>query len=186
MIGAIGTFFGLLFILLVAIAVLSKGALKGPDAFVLRWTVLSLAVVFSGVVAWLRWSISRPKVSPRAAVHRPGNRQPMKTATGLAPGDRSLLVAGPKVSSASADVAAAARQAIVFRQHFPPHHDRGALSFFGGTPVAPRGFRWPRSTSGGVQSKPFSFLMQIDCAAVPRQARLGLLPDGGVLYFFPT
>ena len=49
-IGAIRTFFGLLFILLVAIAVLSKGALKGPDAFVLRWTVLSLAVVFT--VSW--------------------------------------------------------------------------------------------------------------------------------------
>src|SRR5512138_3631423 len=171
-IGAIGTFFGLLFILLVAIAVLSKGALKGPDAFVLRWTALSLAVVFSGVVAWLRWSISRPKVSTTAAGNRPGNRQPMKTTT------------GPKMSSASAAVAAAVRQAIVFRQHFPPRHDRGALSFFGGAPVAPKGFRWPRSTRGGAQSKPLSFLMQIDCAAVPRQARLGMLPDGGVLYFF--
>jgi hypothetical protein len=55
------------------------------------------------------------------------------------------------------------------------------LSFFGGAPIAPRGFQWPRANGGGA---PFSFLMQIDCAAVPAAARLGLLPDRGALYFF--
>ena len=74
----------------------------------------------------------------------------------------------------------AAGQAIVFRQHFPPQFDRSARSFFGGAPIAPRGFQWPRSGSG----VPFSFLMQVDCAAVPPAARLDLLPDRGVLYFF--
>ena len=78
---------------------------------------------------------------------------------------------------------ATASQAIVFRQHFPPRHDGSTLSFFGGAPIAPRGFRWPRP-NGGAQAKPFSFLMQIDCAAVPAAARLDLLPDRGVLYFF--
>jgi hypothetical protein len=56
-ISAIGTFFGVLLIMLFAIAVTSQGALKGPEAFVLRWTVLSLAVAFSAMVAWLRWRV---------------------------------------------------------------------------------------------------------------------------------
>jgi hypothetical protein len=42
--------------------------------------------------------------------------------------------------------------------------------------------RWPRLTGG--TSKPLTFLMQVDCAAVPPAARLGLLPDRGILYFF--
>ena len=36
-------------------------------------------------------------------------------------------------------------QAVFFRQRFPPPHDPLALSFFGGAPVAPATFRWPRS-----------------------------------------
>jgi hypothetical protein len=79
---------------------------------------------------------------------------------------------------------ATSRQAILFRQHFPPHHEDAALSFFGGAPVAPGGFRWPRPERGGPQSKPFTFLMQLDCSEVPAPARLGMLPDRGVLYFF--
>ena len=82
-----------------------------------------------------------------------------------------------------AEVVAAAHQAIVFRQHFPPPYDPAALSFFGGVPVAPRDFDWPRPRNGG-SAKPFAFLLQIDCAAVPPPARLGLLPDQGVLFFF--
>jgi len=183
MIGALGTFFGVLFILLVVIAVMSKGALKGSDVFVLRWVVLSLTVAFSGVVAWLRWSISRRNVSPAAAVQSPDMHQPLKAATGLPPFERSVPLVRAVASNPAAGVAAA-HQAIVFRQHFPPLHDRAARSFFGGTPIAPRGFRWPRSTSRGSKSKPFSFLMQMDCAAVPPPARLGMLPDRGILYFF--
>jgi hypothetical protein len=79
---------------------------------------------------------------------------------------------------------ATSRQAILFRQHFPPHLADAALSFFGGAPVAPGGFRWPRPERGGPQSKPFTFLMQLDCSEVPAPARLGMLPDRGVLYFF--
>ena len=152
-ISAIGTFFGVLFIVLFAIAVTSKGALKGPEAFVLRWAVLSLAVAFSALVAWLRWRILSPP-------------------------------SGPAAPDASADIMAAGKQAIVFRQHFPPQREGSTLSFFGGAPVAPNGFRWPRPEGSGAQSRPFSFLMQIDCAAVPAPARLRMLPDRGVLYFF--
>ena len=77
-------------------------------------------------------------------------------------------------------VEAASRQAILFRQYFPPPHDDRILSFWGGPPIAPAGFEWPRSAAG----KPLHFLMQVDCSAVPATARLGTLPNNGVLYFF--
>jgi uncharacterized protein YwqG len=76
------------------------------------------------------------------------------------------------------------RFGVVFRQHFPPQHESAPLSFFGGAPVAPRGFRWPRPEGGAGHARPFSFLLQIDCTEVPAPARLELLPDRGVLYFF--
>jgi hypothetical protein len=91
---------------------------------------------------------------------------------------------GPANPAGSGDVLAASKQAVVFRQYFPPPQDGLPLSFFGGAPIAPEGFRWPRSRERADGAKPFSFLMQIDCAAVPEPARLGLLPDRGVLYFF--
>lgn len=91
---------------------------------------------------------------------------------------------GPAAPDAAADIMTAGKQAIVFRQHFPPRQEGSTLSFFGGAPVAPTGFRWARPDGSGAQSKPFSFLMQIDCAAVPAPARLRMLPDRGVLYFF--
>jgi len=157
LISAAVTFFGVLLIVAFAIGVSSRGALKGPDAFVLRWTVISLMVSFSALVAWVRWKFF---LLPRLSSPSPATIVP------------------------SPDILAASRQAIVFRQDFPPPHRESALSFFGGAPVAPRGFRWPRPEGAGAQSKPFSFLMQIDCSEVPAPARLGMLPDRGVLYFF--
>lgn len=73
-----------------------------------------------------------------------------------------------------------ARQAILFRQLFPPPHNARVFSFFGGAPVAPPSFVWPKGDNGG----PLHFLMQIDCADIPAESRLGLLPERGVLFFF--
>ena len=200
-ISVISTFFGVLLIVLFAIGVSSGDAFKGPQAFVLRWTVLTLAFAFSAIVAWVRWTIrQRRKVSahsnaqatraeqPSTSVPRPAVPPAPTAATVLkAPTRKPTIAAGqparPADRKVSADVQAAGRQAIVFRQHYPPARER-TLSFFGGAPVAPRGFSWPRRHGGGAQSKPFSFLMQIDCAAVPPTARLRMLPDRGVLYFF--
>jgi len=155
LISVIGTFFVVLLAVLFAIGVSAGDTLKGPDAFVRRWSLISLAVAFSSLVAWVRWKLLAPRVrDPRSA---------------------------PQTSAA---ITAASKQAIVFRQHFPPKHDPSILSFFGGAPVAPAGFHWPRPAGGSAPSTPFSFLMQIDCAAVPASARLGMLPDRGVLYFF--
>ena len=197
-VSVISTFFGVLLTVLFVIGVTSNGALKGPDAFVLRWTVIVLAVGFSAMVAWVRWTIRlRRQFSSRAneqtkkgqwssapsRLERPpeGSRAPTPPPSARTP-IISFGQSSPPNADARGEVIAAGKQAIVFRQHFPPQLERSTLSFFGGVPVAPRGFRWPRSDR--APSKPFSFLMQIDCAAVPPPARLRMLPDQGVLYFF--
>lgn len=82
-------------------------------------------------------------------------------------------------SAIDADVLAALRQAIVFRQEFPPKVEPG-LSFYGGAPIASPAFAWPCRPDGA----PLHFVLQVDCSAIPAEARLGLLPDSGVLYFF--
>jgi hypothetical protein len=194
MISLIGTFFGVLFVLLFAVAVTSNGALKGPDAFALRWTVLSLAVALSGLATWLRWRMSQPQ---RKTANREASIAVLKTVLAArgGPGQPSAVDGKPTEVSlrqssahsppaAAAEVAAASKHAIVFRQHFPPRPGKSTLSFFGGAPIAESGFRWPRPPRDQAQSKPFSFLLQIDCAAVPPEGRRGLLPDRGVLYFF--
>jgi uncharacterized protein DUF1963 len=170
LISVIGTFFVVLVAVMFAIGVSAGDTLKGPDAFVRRWSLISLAVTFSAFVAWIQWKLLlRGKVSSRFNVRMSD-----------APRGRDLRSA----RGTSAAIAAASKQAIVFRQHFPPKHQASMLSFFGGAPIAPSGFRWPRPAGSGAASRPFSFLMQIDCAAVPVSAGLGVLPDRGVLYFF--
>ena len=76
---------------------------------------------------------------------------------------------------------AAARQAIVFRQHFPPRLGAESRSFFGGAPYVPGTMEWPRDPDSGAA---LHFILQVDLAAVPAEARLDLLPDSGVLAVF--
>ncbi|NMN03479.1 MULTISPECIES: DUF1963 domain-containing protein [unclassified Novosphingobium] len=79
-----------------------------------------------------------------------------------------------------ATIAGALRQAVVFRQAFPPA-PAGARSFYGGVPFTPAPLDWPRSPRTGL---PLHFLLQVDCAAVAPRARLGVLPGSGALLFF--
>lgn len=81
---------------------------------------------------------------------------------------------------ASPFVAEALKQAIVLRQIFPPDAP-GARSFYGGVPQVPTLFNWPRSLHSGL---PLHFLLQVDCAAIAPEARLGLMPPAGALLFF--
>jgi hypothetical protein len=80
-------------------------------------------------------------------------------------------------------IEAQSRQAIVFRQHFPPSFTRG-LSYFGGAPTVGAGFSWPRWTDPQGEARPQTFIMQVACSEIPPSARLGVMPDDGVLYFF--
>ena len=78
---------------------------------------------------------------------------------------------------------AQSRQAIVFRQNFPPGFTK-SLSCFGGTPTAGAGFDWPRWQDPQGNWRALTFIMQIDCREIPTSACLGVMPDDGVLYFF--
>ena len=73
-------------------------------------------------------------------------------------------------------------QAILLRREFPPRP--GSLSHWGGVPLAPRGFTWPFFVTADGRDRALHLVLQLDCAAIPEQGRLGLMPDHGLLYVF--
>lgn len=77
---------------------------------------------------------------------------------------------------------AARRNAIVFRTELPQGAGKDGLSFFGGQPIGPEGFQWPRRH--GSEGQPLTFMMQWDCTQLAAQDATGLLPQDGVLYCF--
>lgn len=79
-------------------------------------------------------------------------------------------------------IEAARWRPIVFRPLKPKGPGADGLSFYGGEPIGPAGFVWPRSR--GSEGKPLSFVMQWDCAQLAAQDVTGLLPANGVLYCF--
>ena len=79
-------------------------------------------------------------------------------------------------------IEAARRRPIVFRVSAPEGPDTGGLSFYGGQPIGPADFIWPRSQ--GADGVPLTFIMQWDCAQLAPLDATGLMPDDGVLYCF--
>lgn len=76
------------------------------------------------------------------------------------------------------------KQSIVFPRQLPPHHPVTSLSFFGGTPVVPPDWTWPRGRATGL---PLIFMGQIDISTIPQgEVRDGLPPDGVLYFFSPT
>ena len=165
MLGRLGCFGATLLAILFALGVTETLKQVGSLERVLG---LSAAVLASAAVTQLRdrWIARRRTVGGRsaAAPSAPSHREPP-----------------PRIDEA---ILAARRQAILFRQIVPPSHDRRQLSFFGGAPIAPPGFQWPEARDASGHSKPISFLMQVDCGAIPAAGRLGLMPDSGALYVF--
>ncbi|MFM7348277.1 MAG: DUF1963 domain-containing protein [Erythrobacter sp.] len=86
--------------------------------------------------------------------------------------------AGPRPDA----IDAARRHAIVFRTLLPQGPGKDGLSFFGGQPIGPEGFQWPRRH--GSEGRPLTFMMQWDCEELAAQDANGLLPTDGVLYCF--
>lgn len=79
-------------------------------------------------------------------------------------------------------IQAARQRPIVFRVFTPQAPGADGLSFYGGAPIGPAGFVWPRAQ--GDHGKPLSFIMQWDCAQLAAQDVTGLLPQDGALYCF--
>ena len=65
---------------------------------------------------------------------------------------------------------------------------KAGSSKFGGQPDMPEGFAWPYykyiDDNETEQSRPLSFLLQINCGEVSAYDKDRLLPDTGMLYFF--
>jgi hypothetical protein len=92
-------------------------------------------------------------------------------------------IAGPDGKGRPA-IFATKHRAVLFRQEFPPRHRVDTRSFFGGLPYAPINFIWPRIFAKYGIEFDLHFLLQVDCAEIPVDASMGLMPDTGVLYFF--
>ncbi len=131
-----------------------------------------------------------PEPEPETITEPPKGRSRLISASSLAEADAAYAVREPAPFEPSgpepepgqpSPLVAAARQTIVFRQHFPPLLAGDARSFFGGAPVVQGAMEWPRGSASG---KPLHFLVQVDLAEVPAEARLGLLPEDGILAVF--
>jgi hypothetical protein len=145
---------------------------------ILLFAMLGVATV----AAIVRWQMSG---SASGAPLREGEARARGNASHSTTTSQHSPTTSPRAPTTSPRAAqlidAASRQAILFRQHFPPPHDDRILSFFGGAPIASHQLAWPRDAATNA---PLHFVMQIDCSAIPAKARLGALPDTGVLYFF--
>jgi uncharacterized protein YwqG len=73
--------------------------------------------------------------------------------------------------------------AICFKAEFPPKHDEGAVSYFGGRPCLPPDVGWPEITRRG-STYALTFLGQIDLEEIASVGEFRELPSTGVLYFF--
>jgi hypothetical protein len=127
-----------------------------------------------------------PPVEPE----RPARRTRVISAAPLAEAEAKLSPRLGTLSAARGEpsatklpdaIVAAGRQAIVLRRNFPPHLAPSSRSFYGGVPQVPGPFAWPHDPESG---KSLHFILQLDLAAVPDSARLGLLPPSGALLFF--
>jgi hypothetical protein len=95
------------------------------------------------------------------------------------PDEAQHAVEAPASSATETPYARSLRQAVVLHEAFPPPVVPG-FSFYGGTPIVPPEFVWPVDAKGN----PLHFLMQVDCEEIAEDARLGLMPEAGILYFF--
>lgn len=151
---AVFVFFVVLVAIFYCVGKIAGGVLKSPDMVVLRSLVMFCSALASAGIAYWDWKVQS---------------------------DRKAAKTEQLTQSSILD---AASQAILFNQHMPPRRDHAALSFFGGRPLAPAECKWPYTIDESGKEAPLTFIMQINCADIPAQARLGLMPDKGVLYFF--
>jgi hypothetical protein len=189
---SLGCFFLTLLALLFAIGVTESIKYSSMP---IKFLVLGAAALGAGAIAYMRDQIKfrrRPvperlgpkdekaRQRPLDDLGQPSLSQRSKgDFSGHLPSDASQSLPPGSGPTANETILASRRQAILFRQIVPPNHDPAHLSFFGGLPIAPSGFQWPRG-----ETKPYTFIMQLDCSAVPSEGRLGMFPDQGVMYLF--
>lgn len=163
----------------------------GPSGAIAPILAVGLA---AAALTWPRrpreQSVAHPNLAPRATpegTSSAGNPAPISkrfqtlAAAGLLESQPAPIVAETLSAADLETIRRAVRRPIVFGQTFPPSAAKG-LSFYGGRPVVPSGFAWPRASGGS--NRPLHFLMQWDCSVLAAQDPTGLLPKDGVLYCF--
>jgi hypothetical protein len=143
-------------------------------------TFFLLTAVF--FVIWLGIRSYAQRKAREAAGPGPLAAVPLPSST-IAP---PLFVAPPEPPPPSEDrsgvLRESRRQAVLLRRHFPPR--AATLSHFGGVPTVPLGFTWPFVVLPDGGDRAWTFVLQVDCAAIPADGRLDLMPDSGQLYVF--
>jgi hypothetical protein len=144
--------------------------------------LVAMVTARSGMRGQIRLTGTR-RPAPRAPIVPPMPPPTEWRTPDRAPATVSALPPSPPPTGEEAGALRASReQAVLLRRHFPPR--RGALSHWGGVPIAPPGFAWPSFPMAGGYERALTFVLQVDCAAIPERGRLGLMPARGQLYVF--
>jgi len=180
---------------LLVLALLKASLVSGLSTLPSTRILIFAASCFGLVAASIDWALLRDLLPPRRAVQdrdapmiHPEQAAALMQALKYpsSPGSKSSVVADPSSDLAPephspAIINLARLHPIVFREICPP--SATSLSFYGGLPIAPSDFVWPR-TSNKPGKVPLSFIMQWDCAQLAAQDPTGLLPANGALYLF--
>ncbi len=112
---------------------------------------------------------------------RLGQPAPTKTAQWVEPDPIRKIIVPEEPKRMQELLETLARDAVIFLKREPTPGRAAHLSFFGGRPIVPPGWAWPRSWETGY---PLSFVLQVDLSMMPDNDVGRGLPDSGVLYFF--
>jgi hypothetical protein len=191
---------------ILAVAVIKALIVSGLDVLPALKLLLFTSSMFGFVAAMLDWALFRPRAKGAPAdvsSEGPVSQGRSHVATAAAPpltrggskasvesidgsrtqaGTKALDIPARNKGAEEALLERARLRPIVFREIVPPPASPG-LSFYGGTPIAPANFTWPRMRNKPGNA-PLSFVMQWDCAELAGQDATGLLPRDGVLYLF--
>lgn len=175
--------------LFIAVSAITRGSLKAPELALARYTVLSFCVLISAFVVFWDYKVRSGKsasINPAPAPTTSSSDSQAINQSTNQPINQSSPDQTPalKLEAIPEAIQRAASQAIVFRQHMPPKTGKDRLSFWGGLPIAPPSFKWPVVKNREGQDRLPTFIMQVNCADIPEQGWLGLMPSRGVIYFF--
>lgn len=179
---------------LLALSLLKASIISGLNTLPPAKILIFAASCFGLVAASIDWALLRNRLPPRhfqesdapklssvqAAAIMQALKDPLKTDSQAAAAVSSAPEPGAGPSN-EALVRLAESQPIVFKEICPPPST--GLSFYGGVPIVPPLFVWPRSSNKPGKT-PLSFVMQWDCVELAAHDRTGALPEDGVLYLF--
>ncbi|MBS1802233.1 MAG: DUF1963 domain-containing protein [Acidobacteria bacterium] len=179
---------------LLALALLKALLVSGLSALPPVKILIFASSALGLVAAMIDWALLRQRVPPRHFQDSDVSKLSSERATAVAHALSDPLATNsqsaanahstPEVTTGPSNeviLHLAQVHPIVFMEICPP--SATGLSFYGGVPIVPPQFAWPR-TSNKPGKTPLSFVMQWDCAELAAQDETGALPPDGALYLF--